>query len=71
MKILRKLIKFAAIAAVIAFIVARLRSRAAEGDQDEDEGDFSWPPINLTDSDEPADTTLPEPLGDVRCLSQG
>ena len=61
MKILRKLIKFAAIAAVIAFIVSRIRSRAAEGDQDEDENDFSWPPINLTDSEEPTDPTLTEP----------
>ncbi|MFL2697281.1 MAG: hypothetical protein ACJ0F6_02400, partial [Acidimicrobiales bacterium] len=61
MKILRKLIKFAAIAAVIAFIVSRIRSRAAEGDQDEDESDFSWPPINLTDSEEPTDPTLTEP----------
>ena len=78
MKILRKLIKFTAIAAVIAFIVARLRSRAAEGDQDEDEGDFSWPPINLDDSQEldtkmtePTDGSPVEPRSWVTCDASG
>ena len=61
MKILRKLIKYAAIAAIITVIVSRLRSRAAERDQDEDESDFTWPPINLGDSEEPVDPTSTEP----------
>jgi len=61
MKILRKLLKFAVIAAIIAFIISRLRNRSAERDQDEDEGDFAWPPINLSDSAHPVDTPLAEP----------
>ena len=60
MKVLRKLIKYAAIAAIVAFIVSRLRSRSADRDQDEDDNDFSWPPINLDDSQE-LDTQLTEP----------
>ncbi len=61
MKIFRKLIKFAVLAALIALIVSRLRNRATEQDQDEDEGDFAWPPINLNDSSDSIDTPLTEP----------
>lgn len=61
MKLFRKLIKFAFLAAIVALIVSRLRNRATDQDQDEDEGDFAWPPINLADSEDSADTPLAEP----------
>jgi len=58
--------------------VSRLRSRAADRDQDEDESDFSWPPINLDDSQEldtkmtePTDGSPVEPRSWVTCDASG
>jgi hypothetical protein len=61
MKILRKLLKFTMTAAIIALVISRFRNRVSDEDQDEDDGDFAWPPINLDNSSESPDDPVVEP----------
>lgn len=48
-------------AAIIALVISRFRNRVSDEDQDEDDGDFAWPPINLDNSSESPDDPVVEP----------
>ena len=77
MRVFRRILKLAVIAAAIGALASWLRSRSSEETENSDEEDLPWPPIVTVDSDNPSQVTEPndgspiEPRGWVACDESG
>ena len=73
MRVFRRILKLAVIAAAIGALASWLRSRSSEETESSDEEDLPWPPIVTVDSDNPSQVTEPndgspvEPRGWLSC----
>ena len=77
MRVFRRILKLAVIAAAIGALASWLRSRSSEETESSDEEDLPWPPIVTVDSDNPSQVTEPndgspvEPRGWLSCDESG
>ncbi len=77
MRVFRRILKLAVIAAVIGALVSWLRSRSSEETESSDEEDLPWPPIGSTDQEtssqvvEPNDGSPVEPRDWLACDTNG
>jgi len=77
MRVFRRILKLAVVAAVIGALVSWLRSRSSEETESSEEEDLPWPPIVTVDSDNPSQVVEPndgspvEPRGWLVCDESG
>ncbi|HJM28518.1 MAG: hypothetical protein QF596_02465 [Acidimicrobiales bacterium] len=77
MRVIRRILKLAVVAAVIGALVSWLRSRSSEETESSDEEDLPWPPIVTDEPDkssqviEPNDGSPVEPRSWLTCDESG